>query len=86
MFTQAQGKRALAAEDRRTRYVDFCEQSGRGISDIYVAGTVVDAVDKALELALHIKSADSSAIPVIYMGGSTYVVSEAVAHMATVRA
>ena len=86
VFTQAQGKRALPAEDIRNRYVDFCGQSGRRISDIYVAGTVVEAVEKALELALHIKGADSSAIPMIYIGGSTYVVSEAVAHMATVRA
>ena len=86
VFTQAQGKRALPAEDIRTRYVDFCGQSGRRISYIYVAGTVVEAVEKALELALHIKGADSSAIPMIYIGGSTYVVSEAVAHMATVRA
>lgn len=86
VFTQAQGKRALPAEDIRTRFVDFCGQSGRRISDIYVAGTVVEAVEKALELALHIKGADSSAIPMIYIGGSTYVVSEAVAHMATVRA
>ena len=86
VFTQAQGKRALPAEDIRARYVDFCGQSGRRISDIYVAGTVVEAVEKALELALHIKGADSSAIPMIYIGGSTYVVSEAVAHLATVRA
>lgn len=86
VFTQAQGKRALPAEDIRIRYVDFCGQSGRRISDIYVAGTVVEAVEKALELALHIKGADSSAIPMIYIGGSTYVVSEAVAHLATVRA
>ena len=86
VFTQAQGKRALPAEDIRARYVDFCGQSGRRISDTYVAGTVVEAVEKALELALHIKGADSSAIPMIYIGGSTYVVSEAVAHLATVRA
>ena len=86
VFTQAQGKRALPAEDIRARYVDFCGQSGRRISDIYVAGTVVEAVEKALELALHVKGADSSAIPMIYIGGSTYVVSEAVAHMAKVRA
>lgn len=86
VFTQAQGKRALPAEDIRNRYVDFCGQSGRRISDIYVAGTVVEAVEKALELALHIKGADSSAIPMIYIGGSTYVVSEAVTHMATARA
>ena len=86
VFTQAQGKRALPAEDIRTRYVDFCGQSGRRISYIYVAGTVVEAVEKALELAMHIKGADSSAIPMIYIGGSTYVVSEAVAHLATVLA
>ena len=86
VFTQAQGKRALPAEDIRARYVDFRNQSGREISDIYVAGTVVEAVEKALELALHVKGSDSSAIPMIYIGGSTYVVSEAVAHMAKVRA
>ena len=82
IFTQAQGKRALPADDIRARYVDFCNQSGREISDIYVTGTVVEAVENALGLASHLRVTDSSAVPMIYIGGSTYVVSEAVAYMA----
>lgn len=85
IFTQAQGKRALPADDIKGRYIDFCEQSGRKISAIYLAGTVVEAVKKAQELASEIKEADSSAKPMIYIGGSTYVVSEAVAYIAKVR-
>ena len=81
IFTQAQGKRALSAEEIRSRYVGFCKQSGREISDIYVAATVDEAVMKAQEMASGIKGSDSSAKPIIYIGGSTYVVSEAVAYI-----
>ena len=81
IFTQAQGKRALSAEEIRSRYVGFCNQSGREISDIYVAATVDEAVMKAQEMASGIKDADSSTKPIIYIGGSTYVVSEAVAYI-----
>lgn len=79
VFTQAHGKRALAAEDVLGRYVSFCNESGRSSEDIHCSGTVIDAVNLACGLAASLKEADPDARPLIYIGGSTYVVSEAVA-------
>lgn len=81
VFTNAQGKRALGAEEIRDRYMAFCRETGRGTGDVHVAGTVVEAVRKAFGLAETLKASDSAARPLIYVGGSTYVVSEAVAYI-----
>ena len=77
VFTQAQGKRALAAEAIRDRYVAFCKENGRSPKGIYCSGTVVEAVSLAYRLAATVKEAGGR--PLVYVGGSTYVVSEAVA-------
>ena len=69
IFTQAQSKRALPAEK-------ICEKflaSGRSAVNVYVEPMVADAVAKAKEIAYGLSA------PLIYIGGSTYVVSEAVA-------
>lgn len=79
VFTQAQGKRALPAEEVRDRYIFHCEETGRKTSDVHCCGTVVDAVESAYRLAASLKESDTDARPLIYIGGSTYVVSEAVA-------
>lgn len=79
VFTQAQGKRALPAEDIRCRYLAYCEENSRSIDRVHCAGTVVEAMKIAYEIADGIVAADSDARPLIYVGGSTYVVSEAVA-------
>ena len=79
VFTQAQGKRALPAENIRDRYLAFCEGNSRSIGRVHCAGTVVEAMNLAYEIAAGIVAADSYARPLIYVGGSTYVVSEAVA-------
>lgn len=79
IFTQAQSKRALAAENIRDRYLTFCEENSRSIGRIHCAGTVVEAMNLAYQIAAGIVAADSDALPLIYVGGSTYVVSEAVA-------
>lgn len=81
VFTNAQGKRALGAEEIRDRYMVFCRETGREPGDVHVGGTVIEAVRMALGLAEMMKASDSSARPLIYVGGSTYVVSEAVAYM-----
>ncbi len=80
MFTRAQGKRALGAEEVRDRYLKFCEETGRDQGDVHVAGTVVEAMEKAFGLAGMIRESDPGARPLIYVGGSTYVVSEAMAY------
>jgi len=79
IFTQAQSKRALAAETIRDRYLSFCTENGRLCDNIYCAGTVVEAVRTANQIAASLKETDPCACPLVYIGGSTYVVSEAVA-------
>ncbi len=79
IFTQAQGKRALAAENIRDRYLSFCVGKGLPVDNVCCTGTVVEAVMKANHIAASLKETDPCARPLIYIGGSTYVVSEAVA-------
>ena len=82
VFTQAQGKRALAAESIRERFAAFCAGNGRSPKGVYCSGTVVEAVSLAYRLAASVKETDADARPLVYIGGSTYVVSEAVAMLA----
>jgi dihydrofolate synthase/folylpolyglutamate synthase len=78
VFTQADSKRALPAEVIRQRFDGFCTESGRRPVDVYCCSDVAMAVTKAKGLALEILDSDPSAKPLVYIGGSTYVVSEAV--------
>lgn len=80
VFTQADSGRALPAEAVKERYIECCRSSGRDCGEIHVADTVADAVSLALKIAERVTGAGSSAHPLIYIGGSTYVVSEAVAY------
>ncbi len=73
VFTQAHGKRALSAEDVRDKYLSFRASEGRPAGEVHCAGTVVEAMEIAHGLAASMER------PLIYVGGSTYVVSEAVA-------
>ena len=79
VFTQAQSKRALASTKIHEKYSIFCAEVGREEGEIYVTDTVLDAVTIAREKAEKLMAADADAKPLIYIGGSTYVVSEAVA-------
>ncbi len=79
VFTRAHGKRALPAEDVRDKYLTFCRESGRSEDNVHCAGTVIEAMKLAYELAASGMASDPHARPLIYVGGSTYVVSEAVA-------
>ncbi len=78
VFTQAHGKRALPASVIKEKYMAFCSAAGRGAVAAHVAVDVAEAVALARQLALQIVEAVPSASPLIYIGGSTYVVSEAV--------
>lgn len=68
VFTQAHSRRALAAEIIREKYIG----AGKTAKAIYVRDNVAEAVKLARELAAGYPD------PLIYIGGSTYVVSEAV--------
>lgn len=79
VFTQAHGKRALAASSIFEKYQKFCTESGRDSGDVHVTDNVADAVGLARSIYAALKSEDADSRPLIYIGGSTYVVSEALA-------
>ena len=78
IFTQAQSKRALPAFKIKEKYLTFCKETSRDVGQVYVMDNVRAAVEKAEEICAEMTMADPSARPLIYIGGSTYVVSEAV--------
>lgn len=71
IFTQANSKRALAAEKIREKYLSLCSEAGCAPGEVYVTASVSEAMSLADELA------SRELVPLIYVGGSTYVVSEA---------
>lgn len=81
VFTQAHGKRALPAEAVREKYLAFCAQDGREPGTVYCCSDVGDAARVAYDEAERICAADLAAKPLIYVGGSTYVVSEFISLM-----
>ena len=84
VFTKAQGKRAMPAEAVREKYLNVCAEAGRTPAESYCCGTVAEAIALAYRLAGNSAASESDQdVPgsgvLIYVGGSTYVVSEAVA-------
>lgn len=75
VFTQASGKRALSAAVICDKYRAFCESSSRPCGDVHCCDNVAAALALATSLASDLPH------PLIYVGGSTYVVSEAVASL-----
>ena len=73
IFTQANSKRALAADKIKEKYLEYCAGTGRDAGDIHVTSSVRDALALSSQLTAGEKA------PLVYIGGSTYVVSEAVA-------
>ena len=76
VFTQANGKRALPAESVREKYLTFCTETGRQPGTVWCCPHVREAARVAYDEAARLCNADPSARPLIYVGGSTYVVSE----------
>ena len=79
VFTQASSKRALPAEIIKDKYLTHCASAGVCPSEVHCRPSVPDAVAAAMAVASEIKKGNPSGRPLIYIGGSTYVVSEAVA-------
>lgn len=82
IFTKAQGKRAMPAEAVREKYLNVCAEAGRTPAESYCCGTVAEAIALAYRLAGNSAASESDQdVPgsgvLIYVGGSTYVVSEA---------
>lgn len=72
VFTQARGKRAMPASDILDRYLSVSREAGTEEVSAVSIPDVADAVEYALN------KAGECECPLIYIGGSTYVVSEAV--------
>lgn len=81
IFTQAQGRRALSADAIAAKYQAMCIKEGREEGRVLSIDTVADAVKAAYDMADSITASDDSARPLIYIGGSTYVVSEAISSL-----
>ena len=90
VFTSASGKRALPADVLKEKYSGFCIRSGRSSDNVYSSHDVASAVALALKLygelcpggsgtvhGLQDEGNGSAVKPLVYIGGSTYVVAEA---------
>lgn len=73
VFTQADSKRALPAEIIKEKYLGWCRTSCIVPCECHCISSVAQAVRFARQRAM------TMAAPLIYIGGSTYVVSEACA-------
>lgn len=76
VFTNAQGKRALPASEVLEKYQAFCRETGREVGEVHCVSTVAEAKEKAYSIVKAISTEKAGAFTLIYVGGSTYVVSE----------
>ncbi|MGM9785963.1 MAG: bifunctional folylpolyglutamate synthase/dihydrofolate synthase [Candidatus Cryptobacteroides sp.] len=81
IFTNASTRRAMDASEVMAKYLNHCASVRIGSPDAQTAPDVASAVQKALELNAKIVGDRPEAKPLIYIGGSTYIVSEAVASL-----
>ena len=72
VFTSAPGPRALPAEELARKYAAYCSESGVPCASYQIEQNPVRAMKMALE------TASSMDKPLVYVGGSTYVVSEVI--------
>lgn len=77
IFTNPSTRRALPEGELAARYREFCAETGRSTSRVYDASSVKEALDMAMRLSRASVGRDG-AEPLVYVGGSTYLVSEAV--------
>lgn len=78
IFTNASTSRALPGEKVLEKYLASCKNENTAPGVAEVAENVPEAVLRALDLCESIVAENPHAKPLMYIGGSTYVVSEAV--------
>ena len=76
IFTTPSNRRALPGGAIRDRFAACLQAEGLGTGRLYVCDPVRDAVEMAVRLAAQTWNPDGK--PLIYIGGSTFVVTEAV--------
>ncbi|MGM9735573.1 MAG: bifunctional folylpolyglutamate synthase/dihydrofolate synthase [Candidatus Cryptobacteroides sp.] len=79
IFTNASSRRAMEASEVMEKYLRHCASAGIDSPDAVAAPDVASAVRMALELNGRMLEEKPGSRPLIYIGGSTYIVSEAVA-------
>lgn len=79
-FTNADNHRAMPADELAARF-NMLRGTDISASAPVVVPRVADAVDAALGLCRSLTEHDAAARPMIYIGGSTYVVSEALSFL-----
>ena len=72
VFTSAPGPRALPAAELAGKYATYCSESGVPCASYQIEQNPVRAMKMALETASGMDK------PLVYVGGSTYVVSEVI--------
>ena len=78
IFTNASTTRALPGEKVLEKYLASCKNENTAPGVAEVAENVPEAVLRSLGLCESIIAENPHAKPLLYIGGSTYVVSEAV--------
>ena len=81
IFTNPEIHRALPEKELTARYKAFCAASGRPVNRIYDAPDARQALSMAISLAKETSrrpEGSRCSFPLIYVGGSTYLVSEVV--------
>lgn len=81
VFTNAASRRAMPADEVMAKYLKHCSADGFRSPGMRVATDVPEAVRTAFGMAASLVSGKPGARPLVYIGGSTYVVSEAVAFL-----
>ncbi|MGN0202820.1 MAG: bifunctional folylpolyglutamate synthase/dihydrofolate synthase [Candidatus Cryptobacteroides sp.] len=78
IFTNPGIARSLPAKELAARYLDFCTRTGRSKARVHEAADVRTALNMAFSLA---RAAERRGAPepLVFVGGSTYLVSEAMA-------
>ena len=77
IFTNASGKRALPASELLERYMKHCADAGIKPAPAQCAGNVAEAMSLAKARTEEILAGRPDARPLVYVGGSTYIVAEA---------
>ncbi len=70
VFTSPSSQRSLSVDELYSRYLRFCDETGRDKARAHPVGNVEGALNKAFELASGKRS-------LIFVGGSAYLVSDA---------
>ena len=79
IFTNASSRRAMPASEVLAKYLNHCRADAVAEVHAVAAVSVPEALRRALDINAALLAENPQARPLIYVGGSTYVVSEAVA-------